>query len=459
MRPHAFALPVELNVVFGRRCLPACAQRRLYPALEQSSWPCRPHRLNACSLQRTRSKPSFLELRERSAHHIVKQPYSSTNTSTCAWRVLTFVSDRFLLSVDTTVVIIWDTSKLASSSLAVASPPWAHFTLSNFIGYADYCSTLYIVIARVHVDHKSAAIYSIPLPPLGVNDSHQGRLHPEAEFPLLDTELLKDMDPYSGRALFHFPPTSIHVLHWRNGNRRSIINILWDDLDDGWNGITSLRLCGPYILCFRVRSVEAYPVPMDTSTANALPILRHRFGTVCFRAVSLSHVRVSRYPSGQVYTIFMLTNDFYQGMFHYRIRVSTTPVPSMHVKVLAKGTIRVSEPLPLIPATDTRYTLDEMVRRMFVSTWSLGSVGLRGVWVDRQRGSIDRRVVAFTTHPSRLRTKEAHLVPGEDSVPSGDSAGRGADNGWQSHDITKCAVSEWTGRIALGSRVGAILLL
>lgn len=26
-------------------------------------------------------------------------------------------------------------------------------------------------------------------------------------------------------------------------------------------------------------------------------------------------------------------------------------------------------------------------------------------------------------------------------------------------DITRCAVSEWTGRIALGSRVGAILLL
>jgi hypothetical protein len=42
------------------------------------------------------------------------------------------------------------------------------------------------------------------------------------------------------------------------------------------------------------------------------------------------------------------------------------------------------------------------------------------VCVDRQRGSIDRRVVAFTTHPSRLRTTEAALVPGEDSVSGGD---------------------------------------
>ena len=228
---------------------------------------------------------------------------------------------------------------------------------------------------------------------------------------------------------------------------------------------------------------------MDTPTADPLPMLRHRFGPVCFRAVSLSNVRVSRCSSDEVYTIFMLTNDVYQGMFHYQIRLSTKPVPSMHVKVLARGNIQVSEPVPLIPGTDTRYTLEDMIRRMFVSTWSLGSAGLRGVWIDRQRGSIARRVVAFTTHPSRLRTKEAPSVPGEDSVPGGDVLGEAPTmDGNVVHvissydlrgtrvvrlrlvglgvftvsfkdDITKCAVSEWTGRIALGSRVGAIVLL
>ena len=182
-----------------------------------------------------------------------------------------------------------------------------------------------------------------------------------------------------------------------------------------------MRFCGPYILCFRIRSVEAYPVPTDTPTADPLPILRHQFGTVCFQAVSLSHVRVSRCASGDVYTVFMLTNDVHQGMFHYLIRVTTTPVPSMSVHVLAKGSIPTLEPLPLIPGTDDTHTLEEMIRSMFFSTWLLGSAGLRGVWVDRQRGSIDRRVVAFTTHPSRLRTKEAALVPGEDPVSDGDA--------------------------------------
>jgi hypothetical protein len=271
---------------------------------------------------------------------------------------------------------------------------------------------------------------------------------------------------------------------------RSLVDrILTAHVIPQWNGITSLRFCGPYILCFRARSVEAYPVPTDTPTADPLPMLRHRFGAVCFRDVSLSHVRVSHCASGDVYTLFMLTNDVYQGMFHYRIRVTTTPVPSMSVHVLAKGSIPASGPLPLVPGSNDRHTFEEMVRLMFLSTWSLGSAGLRGVWVDRQRGSIDRRVVAFTTHPSRLRTKEAALVPGEDSVSGGDEPDepptmdgkvihniasynlRGACvvRGWLysrrlglflfKDDITICAVSEWTGHIALGSRVGVILLL
>lgn len=112
-------------------------------------------------------------------------------------------------------------------------------------------------------------------------------------------------------------------------------------------------------------------------------------------------------------------------MFHYRIRITTAPISAISVRVLAKGSIKPSEPLPLIPGTDVRYTLENIIKRMFVSTWSVGSAGLRGVWVDRQRGSIDRRVVAFTTHPNRLRSgsvadKDSDLVKSEDEAPTMD---------------------------------------
>ncbi|KAH0836445.1 hypothetical protein J3R83DRAFT_8050 [Lanmaoa asiatica] len=93
----------------------------------------------------------------------------------------------------------------------------------------------------------------------------------------------------------------------------------------------------------------------------------------------------------------MLTKDFYHGMFHYHIRVTTMPVPSMSVKVLAKR---------------------HAMWGTNISTWSLGSVGLRGVFVGMGM-SINQRVVAFTTHPSRLRAREAPSVPGEDSAEAG----------------------------------------
>ena len=105
-------------------------------------------------LAASKVETSFLHHRERIAHYIpaVKQPYLSMNASTCSWRVLNFISDRFILSVDNTAVIIWDSSTLASPSPAVASTPWAHFTLSNFLGYVDCYSAVYIAIGRPHQD-------------------------------------------------------------------------------------------------------------------------------------------------------------------------------------------------------------------------------------------------------------------------------------------------------------------
>jgi len=348
--------------------------------------------------------------------------------------------------------------------------------LPNLVCYADYHSTLYL--SSVHKDHKSAAIYSVPLPPLGETDSNHGQLNLEAEFPLLEGEVLKHVDPYSGRVLLYSPQTLIHILHWREDNKRSAIPVQLEDEDQAWNGITSLRFCGPYVLCFRVRSVEAYPIPTDCPSVKPLPTLRHRFGPVCFRVVSLSNVRASRSASSEVYSVFMLANDIHQGMSHYHIRVTIAPVPSLSVLILAMGTIL--DPPLLIPGTSERFSMEDTVRRIFVSTWSLGPVGLRGVWVDRHRGNINRRVVAFTTHPNRLCVgKGPATSENKGAVLFGLAAGDAVDVSESDEeapeiqgkivyeidsldlrdDVTICAVSEWTGEIALCSRGGAISIL
>lgn len=104
----------------------------------------------------------FLTL-ERIVHHIpvIKQLFPSTNASTYSCRVLSFISDRFLLSVGDNVVIIWDMSMLPSSSSTVASTPWAHFTLPNLLGHVYDHSTLYIAVAHAHVDHQRSVVLDV----------------------------------------------------------------------------------------------------------------------------------------------------------------------------------------------------------------------------------------------------------------------------------------------------------
>ena len=162
--------------------------------------------------------------------------------------------------------------------------------------------------SRYWCDPRSVRLVGRCLTP--ANETHRRRLRPEAEFLLVETKLLKDMDPRSGHAVCYFPPTSTHVLHWRDDNRRSTIIIQFDDLNEGVSIVSFARgLCakllthhtsverdqvlavfGPCILYFWVRFVEVYPIPTDTP--NPLCMHRDPFGPVCFRAVSLPHTSV-----------------------------------------------------------------------------------------------------------------------------------------------------------------------
>lgn len=89
---------------------------------------------------------------------------------------------------------------------------------------------------------------------MGPSEKYHGSLHWEAEFPLRETHLLKHIDPYSGRVLLYCSQTSIQILHWRDGNRRSTISLQSDDLDQGVR-IVSLA-GGSYPHCARHTLVE-----------------------------------------------------------------------------------------------------------------------------------------------------------------------------------------------------------
>ncbi|KIJ65184.1 hypothetical protein HYDPIDRAFT_111077 [Hydnomerulius pinastri MD-312] len=386
---------------------------------------------------------------------------------------LSFVLDRYLLSADNTMVIsLWDITELSSSPTGI-SYPCARLSLPSWVLLAHTLSfdksTLYVAVSR----HDRARIYTVPLETIApTTNKYRLSFNLAADFNMQLPDAIRCINPESNLALLYNTATSIDVLNWQT-NCRATISIQPNGHEEVWNGVLTLQFCGPYILCFRVHSVEAYPLPLGflgptAATLGALSMLQHRFTAVNFRRASLSHTRLSQNSAGEVYTIFVLSNDVFRGTFHYQITVKIKPVPSISVRSLALQGLGISD--SHLPRKETGSHMPSDVSRTdaFVSAWALGSVGLRGVWVDRKRGSIDRRVVAFTTHPSRLRSYELPSPEGNEdeadefiaNVPrfSGNAILAISSYDLQD-DITICAVSEYSGHIALGARSGAISLI
>ncbi|KIJ04345.1 hypothetical protein PAXINDRAFT_104215 [Paxillus involutus ATCC 200175] len=355
------------------------------------------------------------------------------------------------------VISLWEISELSSSTV-VPSYPCARVSLPSWGLLAHSLSTdrstLYIAVTQL----QRARIYTISLDS-NLPNANEYRLSFNliADFDMRMRDAIKCIDPESSLVLLYCTARSVDIMNWHT-NARSTVTI--NDSGKRWNGVTALRFCGPYFLCFRINSLEAYPLPAGFSVSgssrpDSLPILLHRFPNMTYRRVSLSDVRSRHHPSGEIYTVFFLVNDVFRGVLHYQVDVKISPVPSISVKLLALQ--RVLNQPPFF------YT---GVRPPFVSTWALGSVGLRGVWVSRQANDIDRKVIAFTTHPSKLRSTAQLSWDGtskqQPAEPVPDINGKiilAITSYDLREDATIFAISESTGRIALGSRAGNISLI
>lgn len=222
----------------------------------------------------------------------------------------------------------------------------------------------------------------------------------------LDTHFnnVNSIDPESCLVLLQLSHAIVEVVDWRTERRASVIvhqqviaehvSILFSVRvvvsysicvsQPNRNYIHALRICGPYILCFRCWSIEAYPIPPlfsnpEDASEPPLPSLHYDIPGIVFTTkTALSRVRHTRSASGDVYTLFALARDQRRGMYYYQVHVHTSPEPALSVKLLG-----------LDPA--------DGARRM--TAWDVGESGLRGAWVCTYRGE-ERHVVAFTTSPS-----------------------------------------------------------
>lgn len=395
-------------------------------------------------------------------------------------RYLAFVSDHHLLSLGSEGKIkLW---KINNVFAPFAAELFVTYASSTWYPCAYHLNTAgsVLAIALTHVELVAARVLTISLDNGGSSESGPPVLVTQGEFSIFPPQVIRAIDADLELALLSNTALSFEVVNWRT-KAQATVALRANDPGDLWNGITAMRICGPYILVFRMHTVEAYPLPSHLSPgvgerSDILPQLTFRFPhTMTYRRVSLTKTTCINDDESEIYGLSALANDLFHGIFLFYVELTVRPLPSLSVSPLGVRPMAIASPQfiaaplpedlppPLVPPVPFGAVHDT---RTFVSAWALGDYGKRGIWVARSRTSMIRTVVAFTNPRDVSNTSEEARVWSDGSLQANvDSERPGLINGQVVHDIplqddiTVCAVSDTTGRMALGSWAGSITIL
>ncbi|KAH7908598.1 hypothetical protein BJ138DRAFT_338397 [Hygrophoropsis aurantiaca] len=365
---------------------------------------------------------------------------------------LEFILDRYLLLVKGNgLILLWDLfDDLTEPSLSLyATHRLDQLRWISCVSSVDASeTTLYLALTneQVHVAYILHIPLHQPKPPEGAFIRASFTL--VTQLHLSSPKIVGAIDPESNSVLLT-QSTVVDVMDWTN-SRCVSISMQFDDIDEMWNRTAALRLCGPYIICFRLRSIELYPFPDGNQRIGALPILVHRFDNLTFRDLSVSAVQPVRkcQASSTTFTLSVLACDLFAGLFHYAITVTIAPVPAVSVSLIGR-----------YPIVDN-----------LIPYCALGPLGQRGIWIERNRNTTRRKIVAFSTpRDAVMSTNNNDSDPGENPLQISDASGKppsfnkrsvmSVDSYDLREDIMTCALSESRGIIAFSTRSGAIKII
>ncbi|KAH9924828.1 hypothetical protein B0H21DRAFT_895083 [Amylocystis lapponica] len=303
----------------------------------------------------------------------------------------------------------------------------------------------------------------------GLNTHSEGCMETITTIPIPNPlYLVRAIHPDNKLAVFSLT-SSVTLVDWSTHQRWTLgTNAEEDEL---WNGIIGAQILSPHhILCVKVHSIELYTLPAlppapapsphtpPADTYVPATLLIHSFPYNSFRGVSFS--APDRSPPAADTSLTLLAFDVLRGLFHLHVALQL-PAPGaapahMSVRLLAAHLVAV--PVDAAVPRAPRSGLSAGARG-FVSACVLGATGRRGVWVERQRGNVRRRVVGFRAGSGEELGEEAQAHEEPDVPPIEGRMVYEVNSYDLRDDITHCTLAEATGRIALGTRDGRIQVL
>ncbi|KAF9266714.1 hypothetical protein L218DRAFT_745280 [Marasmius fiardii PR-910] len=248
-----------------------------------------------------------------------------------------------------------------------------------------------------------------------------------------------------------------------------------EEREEMYTTIHSVELAGPYMLVLKTRSVEVHPLPLQfcaTKPSRPLPILRHDFRTYSFRDFRLGEVE----KTGDCYIVKFLASDVVQGLFYFSstITIPSDPQedPSLRIDLLYVYPIAPTIRVRRLTTHDNVASSEETTERLvlhtghvrspfFVSAFAMGSQGMRGVWIERRRGTMAKHIVTCRFNIDMGEEEEEERdVDGSDVPIFLDGRVVHTFKSFNlNEDLMHCVFGEIGGMIIVGNRSGEVLLL
>ncbi|KAL4261793.1 F-box domain-containing protein [Pleurotus pulmonarius] len=266
------------------------------------------------------------------------------------------------------------------------------------------------------------------------------------------------------------------------------LSIAYDDThtEDLLDGLVTIRIFGPYLLAFRVRSLGIFALPLRQGDADHL-LYKHMFSLNAFKNICTSTVEIVNemdepFPLRMQFTF--QAYDVLQGLFVYEVCIratsdySITPMvdltligvyplahivnamtpPSIaHLAPYPTSSLNTSPsrgaPTPTPTQISFGYSVSQsgVAARGFISSFTLGPQGRRAIWIERSRVSTTRDLIVWSKaiDPSdqprtiEIMRRVIHTIGSYDLRD----------------DVTCSALAEASGRIAFANRAGNIFLI
>ncbi|KAJ6485553.1 hypothetical protein C8R45DRAFT_996991 [Mycena sanguinolenta] len=227
---------------------------------------------------------------------------------------------------------------------------------------------------------------------------------------------------------------ALGIVDWDDEENDTTIVLDDADTEEIVNDVVALRRIDAHFLVIRTRTIELYLCADAYQPQPNVPPLKHRLPLpLRDGAVSVSDVVHTQDDDFRI-TLLAYTG---RSLACYTIAIE---LPEANAAGSAMNVTLIGEAHPP-PATHPPW---------FVSAHALGPQGIRAMWIDRDQ-TMNRhvRLCTFNRNSTRHEMDSSAFSSTVFSLSSYDLR----------QDLTHCALAEFSGRIVLGNRAGAVFLL